>query len=434
MQVSVEESGVIERKITISVPCEQIDSEVTKRLKNVARTARIPGFRPGKAPESVIKKRYEPQVTHEVVSETINSSYMDALGQEKIVPAGLIAIDPTPYEPGQDLQYIATIELFPQIPCPTLEGKTIDKPVVEVKDEDVDKTLEDIRKRNANYVADDGQSQKGDRLTIDFDGTIDGESFEGGSASDFQFILGEGQMLKEFDDGLLGCSVEQETTISFTFPQDYGSEEVAGKDVSFTVKVKAVEKPELAELDDSFAESLGVEEGGINKLREEIGKNLNRELASRLRTVIRDRVMDALYESNSIQTPKALVEEEIDRSVQAVTEQLAQQGLPTDKIDRELYAKEAEKRVALGLIAREIIEKFEIKSDREAIRAHVEEMSQDYEDSQTYVDWHMADPQRVKHIEAMVFEEQIVEKMLETAMVNEQTLSFGQFMNPEDGS
>ncbi len=431
MQVSVEESGVIERKLTISVPSEEIEQEVSKRLKTVARKAKIPGFRPGKAPQSVIRNRYAPQVINEVISETINSSYRDALGQEKIMPAGLVSIDPTPYEPGNDLEYIATIELYPEIPSPTLEGKTIELPVVEITAEDIDRTLEDIRIRNSEFISTNGGSEKGDRLTIDFEGTIDGESFNGGSAADFQFMLGQGQMLEEFDNGLMGAKEGEARDIKFTFPDDYGSEEVAGKKVEFVVTVKAVERPELPDLDDNFAETLGITEGGIDKMKAEIEYNLTRELESRKRVVVRDRVMDALYECNSIETPKALVEAEIDRSVEAVTEQLTSQGLPTDKIDRSVYADDARRRVVLGLVARDIVEKSEIKPDQEAIRARVVDMADSYEDSEAYVNWHMADSERVKNIEAVVIEEQIVEKMLETATVKDEKLSFKDFMNPQ---
>jgi trigger factor len=432
MQVSVEESGVIERKLTISVPSEEIDTEVAKRLKDIAKSARIPGFRPGKAPQNVIKKRYSGHVTTEVINETINSSYRDALGQEKIYPAGLVSIDPTPYEPGKELKFIATIELFPEIPSPTLAGRTIDKPVVEITAEDVTHTLEDIRKRNSGFVVRDGEAVKDDRLTIDFEGTIAGESFEGGSASDFQFVIGAGQMLKEFDDGLVGVKSGDTRTISFAFPENYGSEDIAGKEVEFTVTVKAVEMPELPPLDDEFAKSLGIQEGGIEKMKQEIELSLHRELDTRMRSVLRDKVMDELYAVNDIESPKALVEEEIERSVQAVTEQMTRQGLPADNnIDKAQYADEARKRVALGLIAREVIEKSEIKVDADAVRARIVEMASSYEDEEEYVKWHYADPQRLQNIEGLVLEEQVVNCMLETATVNEKKVSFKQFMNPQ---
>ena len=430
MQVSVEESGAIERKLSISVPSEKIDSEIAKRLLDVAKNARVPGFRPGKAPQNVIKKRYAPQVTNEVINETINASYMDALGQEKIIPAGLVSIDPTPYESGKEFQFVATVEVFPKIPSPTLEGKTIEKPVVAVADEDIMQTLEDIRKRNANFVTKNEKSEKEDRLTIDFEGKIDGKVFESGSAADFVFILGAGQMLEQLDAGLVGLKAGETKTIAFTFPENYGDTEVAGKDVEFTVMVKVVEKPELSALDDDFAKSLGIKEGGIEKMKQEIGTSLRRELDSRMRAVMRDKVMNELYAANDIESPKALVEKEIERSVKAVTEQLIAQGLPTDKIDRNHYADQAKKRVALGLIAREVIEKSKIEVDAQAIRARIVEMSANYESGEEYVKWHYADPERLKTIEAVVLEDQVIARMLETATVKEQKIPFKTFMNP----
>lgn len=430
MQVSVEESGAIERKISISVPSEKIDSEIAKRLSEVAKNARIPGFRPGKAPQNVIEKRYAPQVTNEVIGETINASYMDALGQEKITPAGLLSIDPTPYEAGKEFQFVVTVEVFPKIPSPTLAGKTIKKPVVAVTDDDIMKTLEDVCKRNAKFVAKDGKSEKEDRLTIDFEGKIDGEVFENGSATDFVFVLGVGQMLEQFDTGLIGLKAGETKHIAFTFPESYGSAEVAGKDVAFMVTVKVVEQPELAQLDDAFAESLGIKEGGIEKMKEEISTSLKRELDSHMRTVMRDRVLDALYAANDIEYPKVLVEEELDRSVKAISEQLTAQGLPTDKVDRNLYQDQAKKRVALGLIAREVIEKFKIEADEKAVRARIGEMSAGYESEEEYVKWHYADPQRLQNIESVVLEDQVVTHMLETATVKEEKMSFKDFMSP----
>ena len=430
MQVSVEESGVIERKLSISVPAEKIDSEIAKRLLDVAKNARVPGFRPGKAPQNVIKKRYAPQVTNEVINDTINASYRDALGQEKIIPAGLVSIDPTPYESGKELQFVATVEVFPKIPAPTLAGKTIEEPVVAVTDEDIMQTLADIRKRNANFVAKREKSEKEDRLTIDFEGKIDRESFAGSSATDFVFILGAGQMLEQLDAGLVGLKAGETKTIASTFPENYGAAEVAGKAVEFTVTVKAVEKPELPELDDDFAKSLGVKAGGIENMKQEIGVSLRRELDSRMRAVMRDKVMEALYAANDIASPKALVEEEIERAVKAVAEQLTAQGLPTDKIDRDHYVEQAKKRVVLGLIAREVIEKSKIEVDEQAVRARIVAMSADYESEEEYVKWHYAHPQRLKNIEAAVVEDQVIARMLETATVKQRKMSFKAFMQP----
>ena len=431
MQVTVEESGVIERKLTISVPSEEVTQEIEKRLRDVAKNARMPGFRPGKAPKNVIQKRYSNQVSNEVVSDKINASYQEALMEQKIAPAGLVSIEPTPFEDGKDLQYVATIELFPEIPTASLVGKSLEKPICEVTDADVDKTLEDLRKRNATYEEKEGQSAVGDRVTIDFEGKIDGEPFNGGSATEFPFVLGEGQMLEEFDTALVGVKTGETKSIEFTFPDDYHGEDVAGKEVIFSVDVKKVEEAELPTLDDAFAETLGINEGGLDKMKEEIRQSLERELSARLRSTMRDRVMDALHEANKIEVPKALVEEEIDRAVQTITQQLEGQGLPAKDIDRNNYAEEAKKRVALGLIAREVIEKSEIKVDGDAVRARIEEMGAGYDDSEAFVNYYYSDPQRLQQVEAIVLEEQVVNAMLETADVKEVKVDFREFMNPQ---
>ena len=434
MQVSIEESGVIERKLTISVPHVEIDKQIESRLIDVARKARIPGFRPGKAPKSVIKKRYEPQITQELITDTIGTSYQQALGEEKILPAGLISIEPTPYEAGKDFEYVATIELFPEIPVATLSGKTIEKLSCAVGDDDIDATLEDIRKRNSDYEEKDGASEEGDRITIDFEGKIDGESFEGGSAEDFPFVLGDGQMLKEFDQGLRDASKGDERTVDFTFPEDYPSNDVAGKSVVFTVNVKLVEKAVLPELNDEFAERMGIKENGLEAMKKEVAKSLERELTSRLRSDLRDKVMNALYESNDVEIPKALLEEEIDRAVESVETQLKSQGITNQNINRDDYAQEAKRRVTLGLVAREIIKNAELKVDGERVRSRVEEMAGGYDDSEGFVNWYYSDEERLRQVEAMVLEEQVVEAMLETADVKELNVSFKEFMRPEGES
>lgn len=431
MQVTVEESGTIERKLKISIPSEKMGEEIEKRLKTVSKQAKIPGFRPGKAPRSVIEKRFSNQVTNEVIQDTIHSSYSDALNEQKIAPAGLVSIDPVPYENGKDFEFVATVELFPEIPNPTLEGKTIEKPVCEVSDGDVDKTLEDLQKRNAKFADKDGASEAGDQITIDFDGKIDGESFPGGSAQDFPFVLGEGQMLEEFDSALVGAKTGDIKKVAFTFPDDYHGAEVAGKAVDFEITVKNVKAAALPALDDEFAETLGIAEGGIERMREEIRGSLERELNARLRSTLREHVMDALHEANKIEIPKALVEEEIDRAVQTITQQLAGQNLPAEGIDRENYREEASKRVALGLIAREIIEKNEIKIDGEMVRGRIEEMASGYDDAEAFVNYYYGDQQRLQQVEAAVLEEQVVNTMLETANVKEVEVDFRDFMKPQ---
>ncbi len=429
MQVSVEESGAIERKLAICVPSDEIESEVSKRLHDAARKTRIPGFRPGKAPLRIIRQRFAPGITNEVVMETIQSSYDAALQQQEIVPAGLLSIEPVPYESGNDLEFVATIEVFPQIPALDLEGVTVRKPVVEVTTQDIDNTMEDIRLRHAdNYVAREGKSEKGDKLTVDFEGKIEGESFEGGTVKGHSFILGNREMPEEFENGLVGVGKDEVMIIPVLYPQFHDNPVLAGKEVEYSVTIKAMEKPELPELDDEFAERMGVSEGGIQKLREEVENNMARELDERLRGVTHHRVMNGLLQKNEIEVPKSLVENEIDHSVRRLEQYMAAQGLPVGEINREHYTVEAKRRVALSLIVKAIIDKQVIQVDPEAVKAKVTEMAASYEQPEAFITHFMSDPDQVKRTEALMFEEQVVEMMLETAIVEEEKLSLQEFM------
>ncbi len=433
MQVSVEESGAIERKLAICVPSDEIESEVSKRLHDAARKTRIPGFRPGKAPLRIIRQRYAPGITNEVVMETIQSSYDAALQQQEIVPAGLLSIDPVPYESGNDLEFVATIEVFPSIPSLDLDGVTIRKPVVEVTGQDVDNTMEDIRLRHAdNYAARQGKSEKGDKLTVDFEGKIEGESFEGGAVQGHSFILGNREMPEEFENGLVGVVRDEVSVISVSYPEIYNIPVLAGKEVEYTITTKAIEQPELPELDDEFAKKMGVDEGGMEKLREEVKNNLARELDERLRGVIHQRVMDGLLQKNEIEVPKSLVENEIDHSVRRLEQYMAAQGLPAGEVNRDLYVDEAKRRVALSLIVKAIIDKEVIQVDPEAVKARVTRLAASYEQPEAFVSHFMSDPEQAKRIEAVMFEEQVVETMLETATVEEEKLSLREFMNEQD--
>ena len=432
MQVSIEESGAIERKLAICVPSEKIDSEVSKRLNDVARQTRIPGFRPGKAPLRIIRQRYSPRITHEVVMETIESSYDAALKEQKMVPAGLISIEPVPYESGNDLEFVATVEVFPQIPSLDLDGVTIRKPVVEVTAQDVDNTMEDIRKHNTEYVTRQGKSEIGDKLTIDFEGKIEGENFEGGTVKGHTFILGNKEMPEEFETGLVGVGKDEVTTITVSYPQDHDNPILAGKEAEYSVTTQEIEIPKLPELDDDFAKTLGISEGGIEKMRQEVEKNLSLELNDRLRAVTHRRVMNGLLEKNQIEVPKSLVESEIDHSIRRFEQYMAAQGMSAAEIGRDHYATEAKRRVALSLIVKAIIDEQKFEIDPESVKAKVTELASSYQQPEAFIDQYMSDSEQVKRIEAMMFEEQVVKSMLESATVEDEKLSLRDFMNHPD--
>ncbi len=432
MQVSVEETGVIERRLTISIPSAEVGREIAKRLQGVAKRARIAGFRPGKAPQNLIHQRYGAQVTNEVVNDTIHASYRQALGQKEIVPAGLVSLEPQPFVAGHDLQYVATVELYPTIPSPTLAGRTITKPVCEITKQDVERTLQNIRASHAEFVAKSGKATAGDRVTINFDGAVDGKPFAGGKAENHPVVLGEGRMSEPFETALMGVQAGAAKTIRVPFPQQHADQQVAGKTVDFAVTVKAVERPIAPQLGDAFAEKLGIQEGGMQKMRAQIEINLQRELAAQQRTVVRNLVMAELLEINPIEAPKSLLEAEMERRAQAVKQRLAAQATPESaqpQVKREQFAAAAKRQVVLGLIVRDIIQTAKIEVDRAAVRARIEEVATGYDDGAALLKWYYDDPSRLQPIEAMVLEEQVVARMLETAVVAEKKISFQELMN-----
>lgn len=434
MRVSVEESGAIERKLTVSVPHAEVEREIEKRLREVARGARIPGFRPGRAPPHIVAKRYGGQVTDEVISDTINASYREALGREGIVAAGLVSIEPKPFVSGDDLQYTATVQLFPDIPSPTLAGRTIEKPACSVTAEDVERVIDDFRKRCAEFVAREGASQDGDRLTIDYVGRLDGRPFAGGSAADHQFTLGEGRILEPLESGLKGVAAGQSRRIPLTLPEDFPNAKVAGKAVEFEVEVKAVERPVLPEMDDAFVAQLGLSDRGIAGIREDIKRSLEHEAAVRARQVLHDRVLDELVKANPVEAPSVLVEAEIERRVQALSRHRADHQGPARRaqdLDRELFREGATRRVLLGLVAREVVQKAGLKADADAVRGKIAEMADD--DQEDLVNWYYSDPGRLQSVEGMVLEEKVVERMLETATVVEKRVSFAELAVPMPG-
>jgi len=445
MQVSVETSGAIERKLTVSIPHAEVDRKIAARLREVGRGARIPGFRPGKAPPHIIAKRYGGQVTNEVVSDTINASYREALGQENLQPAGLLSLQPKPFVAGDDLQYVATVELFPEIPPPTLAGRTIEKPVCEVTDADVDRALESIRKRHADFVArGPGEgAQDGDRLSVDSCVRADGRTLAGGAARDHQFILGDGLMLAALEAGLRGVAAGETRRIPLTMPADYPLAEAAGKAVEFEVTVKTLERPVLADLDDAFAEKLGVTEGGMAKMRAEVKRRLEEGAALGARSELRKRVLDALLEANPIESPSVLVEAEIEQRARMLSRDdgHARRGrdhgrgrsrnrdgepsLPPG-IDRDMFRPGATRQVALSLIIHEVIERNELQPDAEAVRQRVTEIAGSGEQAEAMLNWYYADPERLRPVESTLLEDMVVERMLETATVVEKPLSFQQ--------
>ncbi len=427
MQVSVESTGPLERRMTVAVPEERIASQVKERLEALRKRARIDGFRPGKAPLPVIRLRYGKQVREEVIGEVVQSTLYEALAQEKLKPAGTPTIDPETVEQNEGLEYTAVFEVYPEIelaPCSELE---IEKPVTEITEEDVDSTIESIRKQRVRWEEKEGQAEEGDQITIDFEGHIDGEPFDGGKAEEFQLILGAGRMIKGFEEGLEGVKAGEERQFEVTFPEDYHASELAGKTASFSVKVRRVEAPVLPELNDEFAQHLGVA-GGVEALREEVKANMQRELEQTLQSRIKQQVMDKLLESNKIELPKSLVDQEARGLAAEMRQQMAREGLGAGRgeLDPALFTKQAERRVALGLIVAQIIKTNEFKAEPEEVRALIEEMAEPYEKPQDVIDWYYAEKRRLADIEALVLENKVVDWILSQANVKEKPTPFAE--------
>jgi trigger factor len=428
MQVSVETTAGLERRMTVQVPEERIASEVDNRLRQLARTTSIKGFRPGKVPFKMVQQRYGEQVRQEVLGDVIQSTYMEAVTQEKLRPAGYPAFEPKSLEQGKGIEYIAVFEVMPEIELAGFDGVTIEKPVAKVTDEDVDAMLDTLRKQNAGWQAVERGAMDGDRVTIDFTGAIDGAEFQGNKGENVPITLGGKRMIDGFEDGLVGAKAGEERTLDLQFPDNYGYKEVAGKPVQFKVSVKRVEEPVLPELDDAFANKFGVD-GGVAALRTEVRTNMEREMAQRLGSMVKQRVMDKLLEINNIDIPQALVMQE----AQALAQQMRQNvQLPADKsgsISPSMFEEQAKKRVSLGLILAELVKRHHLKADADALRSKVEQMAVDYDEPEEVVKWFYADQRRLGEVESLVLEERVVEWVLGQVQVTEKSQDFSELMN-----
>lgn len=422
MQVSVESLSGLERRMTVEVPAERIDQEVDVRLRKMAGQTRIPGFRPGKAPLKVVRQRYGDEAFREVIGEMLYSTFREAVNLEKLRLAGDPSIEPVDMGPGKGLHYHATFEIFPEFDLADLAGIEIHRPVAEVTDEDVDRMIETLRTQYANWDVVDREARDGDRVKIDYEGRIDGELFQGGSAKDMAIQLGKGQFLPEFEQPLVGRKAGDELTIDFTFPEDYVSKDVAGKQAQFAVKVNSVEQMRLPELDDDFARIFGVTEGGMEKLRADIRTHMQRELDQAIKNRLKEQVMQTLNERHEFDLPSSLVKAEIDRMRE---EAMPPYGNPDPAALPDTHFEDAAKhRVALGLIIGEIVRRHQIRADRDRLRAALESITASYEDPQAVLSHYMSNPEAMGNIEAIVIEEQVVEWVIGQANVLDENLSF----------
>ena len=428
MQVSVETISGLERRMTVEIPKEKIDQEVRSRLKSLAHRAKIDGFRPGKVPMKVIEKRYGDQVQQEVLGDVIQSSFYEAISQEKLVPAGQPRIEPkvSPSDAGA-MEFTATFEVYPEIQLADMSQISVEKPVVEITEQDIDNMVETIRKQQTSFKTAEKKSAEGDKVIIDFEGLLNDEPFEGGTAQEYPILLGSKRMIPGFEEQLVGVEANQETSLSVTFPQDYHAQNLAGKDVKFNVKVHRVEQPELPELNDEFAVTMGVKEGGLQAFRDQIKENMERELSTAIKNRLKQQVMDGLLDKNQFDLPKALVDSEIH----ALVEQRKQSMGQNLELDGSVFEGQAKRRVALGLILSEIIKQHNIKASPNKVREIVEGIAASYETPDEVIKYYYGNKQRMNEIENYALEEEVVDWVLSQVSVQEKGFTFDEIMNPE---
>ena len=433
MQVSVENTSALERRMTIGVPAERIETEVNKRLQQTARRAKVPGFRPGKVPMSVIRQRYEDSARQEALGDLIQATFYEAIVEQKLNPAGAPAVEPKVFEKGKDLEYVATFEVFPEFQVGGFDSIEVERQSAEVTDADLEKMLETLRKQNTRFEKVERAAQNEDQLNIDFLGKIDGEAFAGGSAKNTPLVLGSGRMIPGFEDGLVGAKAGEERVVAVTFPEDYQNLDLAGKAAEFTITVNSVSEPRLPELDDAFFALFGIKDGGLEGFRSEVRKNMQRELRQALKTKVKNQVMDGLLASNPIEVPKALVESEVNRlRVQAV--QQFGGNIKPEQLPAELFEEQARRRVALGLIISELVKQFELKPDEARVRELIEEMASAYQEPEQVVAWYLKNEQQLGEVRSVVLEEQVVDTVLQKAKVTDKQVSYDDAVKPADTS
>jgi trigger factor len=433
MAVNVETLEKLERRITLSLAAGEVNSEVESRLRHLARTVRADGFRPGKVPMSVVTQRYGYSVQYEVVNDRVGKAFADAATEAKLRVAGAPRITQKEEAPEGQIVFDATFEVYPEVSIGDLRGVEVERISAEVSDAAIDRTIEILRKQRRSFgarAADQGVAE-GDRVTIDFEGKIDGEPFNGGKADDFQFIVGEGQMLEQFDKSVRGMRVGESKTFPLQFPADYQGADVAGKEADFLVTVKKIETQNLPVVDEAFALSLGIKEGTVEALRADVKKNLEREVKFRVLSRNKAAVMDALVKVSELELPKALVAGETERMVEAARADLKQRGVKdadNAPIPADIFQAQAERRVRLGLVVADLVRQHNLQARPEQLQAHIEEMSQSYEKPAEVVRWYLGNRERMAEVEAVVVENNVTAHVLGLAKVVDKTIPFDELM------
>ncbi|WP_096085841.1 trigger factor [Agaribacterium haliotis] len=435
MQVSVETTTGLERRLTVGIPAETIDSEVQKRLQQATKTVRINGFRKGKVPLKVVKQRYGEGVRQEVVGDAINKSFYEAVTQEKLRPAGQPNIEPNALEEGKDVEFVATFEVYPEVELADLSQAEFTRLDAEIEDADIDTMIETLRKSQGAWQEVDAAAEDGNRVKISYVGKRDGEAFDGGTAEGQSLILGSKSMIPGFEDGLLGAKAGDEKTLELKFPEDYHVDSLKGADVVFDVSVSLVEAQILPEVNEEFFAKFGVSDGDEASFREDVKGNMEREKKRALRAKLKEQVMDALIEANKVELPKALVQGEIN----ALRGQTMQQyGAIADKIDvqsllpDEMFKEQAERRTALGLIISEFVKAEKLEADKDKVREIIEETASTYESPEEVVNYYYSNEQLLASVEAAALEDQVVDALLEKAQVKDEKVSYEEAIKPAE--
>ncbi|MFY0676964.1 MAG: trigger factor [Neptuniibacter sp.] len=433
MQVSVETTSGLERLMTVSVPAERIDQDVSKRIQQTARTVRIDGFRPGKVPMKVVKQRYGKGIREEVLGQVVQETFYQALQQEELTPAGSPAIDFTTDVEGENLEYTAKFEVYPQVELADYSSVEIERRSADVKDADLDQMIETLRKQQADWAEVEREAAEGDRVSIDFEGFVDGEAFDGGKGEGMDLVLGSNTMIPGFEDQLAGAKAGADVELNVTFPENYQADNLKGKDALFKVKVHSVSEQVLAELNEEFYEKFGLEEKTEEAFRSEVKKNMERELNQAVKMKLKDQVFSKLIDINPIDVPAALIDGEIDSLRKQAVMQFAGPDSDMDHtaLPKEMFQDQAERRVKIGLLMQEVIKVNELEADEERVKSTLNEMAETYQDPQQVIDWYMGNEEMLGQIKGLVLEEQVVDKLLETANVTDTEISYEDAIKPE---
>lgn len=433
MQVSVENVSGLERRVKIAVPADQVEQAVNKKINQAARTIKMDGFRVGKVPLNVIKKRYGASIRAEALDDIIRDAYVSAIQQSELKVAGFPNIEPISFAEGKDIEFAAVVEVYPEITLADFSALEVQRPTSEVTDADVDTMIANLRRQRAKWEESAEAAADQDRLTIDFEGSVNGEVFEGGTAQDFAIVIGSKRMIPGFEEQLVGSKAGEEKVITVTFPADYQAENLAGKEAQFKINVKKVVKPTLPELDATFLEAFGIKDGNVDQFRADVRKNMERELRNGVRAKVKASVFDALVKANTIELPKALVAEEINRQRQQAIQQFGGQNaqIKPEMLPDELFKEQSQRSVALGLLISEIIRANEVVVDAERVRALVDEVAQSYEQPEEVVKWYYSSKEQMAQVQSAVLEDQVVDLILAKAQITDTAVGYEELLRPQ---